>query len=462
MAAPTRSAMRLLSPRLQHLRQSTPSALRHQLRHASSRYSNPVRRTFTAAPASQSAYAASSEAAANNASGRTPFRDDRAAWEAKRQYHLNRMRFAGIGLMLSLAAMAMIIYNLDLDDMDRAQQQQQERERIYGQQRQGAARAGQQLDASSETNDTFQGKDVHIIGAGEGKRIVAQGQGQEIELIETGTSSVPHFPKTIYLPTTSSSSNQSGGAAPNSPSNPGNLENQEQYTLVGLGIRTVMWIQVYVVGFYIRTQDISTLQDKLIKSVNPIASTLVPAEKEDLRKKLLDPAASGEIWNDLLETPGIKTAFRVSPTRNTDFGHLRDGFVTGIQKRTQEAKQLLGASESDSGSASGYESEEFGQAIAGFKGIFQGGKAPKGSILLLCRDADGALDVLFQPKPEGKDGEKGIERLGGVGDERIGRLIWMNYLAGEKVSSEAARMGFVDGCVGFAGRPVGSAETMVG
>lgn len=390
-------------------------------------------------------------------------RDNRAAFEAKRQYHLNRMRFAGMGMILSLVAMAMILYNLDLDDMDKAAEDERERKRVHGQQDFSRRPSGQQLDASNESNERFQGKDVHVIGAGDGKRIVAQGQGQEIELIETGTSSVPHFPKTIYLPTTSSSTNASGGAQPNSPSNPGNLENQEQYTLVGLGIRTVMWIQVYVVGLYIRTQDISALQEKLIKSVNPIASTLVPAEKEDLQKKLLDPAVSREIWNSLLQTPGIKTAWRVSPTRNTDFSHLRDGFVTGIQKRTQEAKQQLGSSDSDSGSASGYDSEEFGQAVSTFKNIFQGGKAPKGSILLLCRDSDGALDVLYQPKPEAaNEGEKVIERLGSVSDERIGRLIWLGYLAGEKVSSEAARKGVVEGCVGFAGRPVGSAETMVG
>ena len=458
--------MRHLSPRLPHLRQPAPSStLRTQLRHASTRYSNPTKRSFTAVPNSTASPDAATLSEINSTSNtfssshRDVFRDDRQALEAKRQYHLNRMRFAGMGLFLSLAAMAMIIYNLDLDDMDRAEQER--RERLNGNAAAGR-RSGQQMDASSEANEQFQGKEVHIIGAGEGKRIVAQGQGQEIELIETGTSSVPHFPKTIYLPSTSSSSNASGGAPPNSPQNPGNLDNQEQYMLVGLGIRTVMWIQVYVVGLYIRTKDVSTLQEKLIRSVNPIASTLVPAEKEDLKKKLLDPESSREIWTELLQTPGIKTAWRVSPTRNTDFGHLRDGFVTGIQKRTQEAKALLGSSEADSGSASGYDSEEFGQAVQTFKGIFQGGKAPKGSILLMCRDSDGALDVLFQPKPEGKDGEKGIERLGSVGDERIGRLIWLGYLAGEKVSSEAARKGVVEGCVGFAGRPVGSAETMVG
>lgn len=54
-----------------------------------------------------------------------------------------------------------------------------------------------------------------------------------------------------------------------------------------------------------------------------------------------------------------------------------------------------------------------------------------------------------------------MEKLGSVKDERISRLIWLGYLGGDKVSSEAARKGVVDGCVAFAGRPVGSVETRV-
>jgi hypothetical protein len=349
------------------------------------------------------------------------------------------MRFAGMGLLLSLAGLVLVVSNIDLDDLEQAEKKR---------------KGTQQMDASDEANATFQGKEVHVVGAGEGKRIIAQGGGQDIDLVETGTSSVPHFPKTIYLPTTSESQGASG-AQPNALDNLGNIDNQEEYTLVGLGIRTVMWIQVYVVGLYIRTKDISLLQEKLIHYINPMASTLVPSEKEDLRKKLLDPAASREIWGQLLEVPGVKTAWRVSPTRNTDFGHLRDGFVTGINKRTQEARQLMGSAEPTE-----YDAEDFGQSIQSFKGIFASGKALKGSILIMARDNNGRLDVLFDAKPDAS-GRKEMEKLGSLGDERISRLIWLGYLAGDKVSSEAARKGVVEGCVGFAGRPVGSAETMV-
>lgn len=371
------------------------------------------------------------------------------AHEEKRQYHLNRMRFAGIGMALSFMALVLSIYNIDLDDMEKAEKERRSN-KLH-------------LDASSEANKEFQGKEVHIIGTGEDKRITAQGpSGVDIELVETGTSSVPHFPKTIYLPSSPSSSastdapNTIGTAAPNARENPGNSSNQEEYTLLGLGIRTVSFlsIQVYVVGMYIRTQDISALQEKLIHTINPQASTLIPSEKAELESRLSDPETSRELWTELLAVPGLKTAWRIAPTRNTDFAHLRDGWITGINKRITEARQAAGADTELDGDA-------FGESMRHFKSVFAGGKAPKGSVMVLARDRMGMLDVLFQEKPETLGGEKKMQVLGRVEDERVARLIWLGYLGGKNVSSEAARKGVVEGAVKFASRPVGSVETMV-
>ena len=448
MAAPTRSAMRILSPRLQCLHQR-PAPIAQQIRYlSSSRYSNPTKRGFAAGPAQPLAF---TDAAGEQASGSRdapPVRDARQEREAKRQYQLRRMRFAGMGLLMSLAGLAVIISTIDIDSMERE-----------GQKRRNGK---QQLDASSEANATFQGKEVHVVGAGEGKRVVAQGDGLEIELAETGTSSVPHFPRTMYLPT-SPESQGDVGAEPNAPENPGNIDNQEEYTLVGLGIRTVMWIQVYVVGLYIRTKDISSLQQKLIHRVNPVASTLVPGEKDDLKKKLLDSAESKDIWTELLEVPGIKTAWRVSPTRNTDFLHLRDGWVRGITARAQKfnaaAKaQATAAASGESSSSpvtpSEFADESFGTAMNDFKSLFGGGQrksVPKGQTLLLLRNERGELDALFQPK----DNEP-YRFMGRVTDERIGRLVWLNYLAGKNVSSDEARKSVVDGIMGIVERPIGT------
>lgn len=360
------------------------------------------------------------------------------AGERKREYHLRKMRLAGMGLLMSIMGLTAIIYNLDLDQMDKSATQQ---------------RQGQQMDASGDANQRFQGKEVQVIGVGESKKIVAKGQ-QDIDLVETGTSSVPHFPRTIYLPTSSESA-----AKPDlvpSPNTEG-VQEQEEYTLVGLGIRSVSFlsIQVYVVGMYIRTADVSALQARLIHVVNESASTLIPSEKEKLREILLDPSKNRQIWNELLQLPGLKTAWRIAPTRNTDFGHLRDGWITGINNRIREARQSAKAASTE------YDSDEFGQAIGDFKGIFSGGKAPKGSVMILSRGTGGNLEVWFQPKPDASGEDGAVRKLGNVSDERISRLIWLGYLAGEKVSSEAARQGVVDGCVGFAARPIGSIETMV-
>lgn len=445
--------MRLLSPRIQCLQRPARCT---QIR-ASSRYSNPAKRSFTGSPAQAPSFAEPSaavlghsiEGAARHpedeARGPLDARAAHLAWEEKRQYHLRRMRFAGMGLLLSMFGLATIIYNLDLDEMEQSEQK----------------RRGQQLDAGEDTNKQFQGKEVEVIGAGEDKRIVARGPGGEVELMETGTSSVPHFPRTIYLPTSPESvpidaSGAVDAAQPNSQSNPGNIENQEQYTLLGLGIRTVSFlsIQVYVVGMYVRTQDISALQEKLIHVINESASTLIPSESEELKKRLLDPQASREVWAELLKVPGLKTAWRIAPTRNTDFGHLRDGWITGINNRMREAKQLAQGAETE------FDAEDFGKAIGDFKGIFKGGKAPKGSVMILSRGPMGALDVWFQAKP-GASGQQTMQRLGAVSDERISRLIWMGYMAGDKVSSEPARKGVAEGCVNFAGRPIGSAESRV-
>ncbi|KAK5125361.1 hypothetical protein LTR85_000470 [Meristemomyces frigidus] len=444
MAAPTRQAMRLLSPRLQCLKQQQVSACTRQMRCVSGRYSNPTKRTVSTAPIGVSSFVGAGIPEPQPVHNPLDIRANRLEYEEKRRYHTRRMRFAGMGLLLSMGGLAMVLFNLDLDGIEQAEKK----------------RRGQQLDASSEANARFQGKEVHVIGAGEDKRIVAQGSGENIELVETGTSNVPHFPRTIYLPSSPDSAASAsapgivGTAQPNSPQNPGNAANQEEYTLVGLGIRTVMWIEVYVIGMYVRTMDITTLQEKLIHSVNPAASTLIPAEKEELKKKLLDPEQSREIWGEILKVPGIKTAWRISPTRNTDFGHLRDGFVNGINARKAEARTLTkGETE--------YDSEDFGQAVQSLKAIFTGGKAPKESILILARNNVGVLDVLFQPKPSESGKQKAMELLGTVPDERIARLIWLGYLAGAKVSSPPAREGVVAGCVGFAARPVGSVETRV-
>ena len=239
---------------------------------------------------------------------------------------------------------------------------------------------------------------------------------------------MPYFPKTL--------------------SSPGDAAN-EPYQLVGLGIRTVSFlaIQVYVVGLYVATADIATLQARLVRAAASAeaASTLVAGEKDALRQTLLDPRRGEELWDGVLKQGGIRSVLRIVPTRNTDFGHLRDGWVRGITARSQ--RPGVGGER--------FEDEGFGEAVGRFKALFGRGSVGKGKVLMLERGGDGVLGAWV----EGEMG--GWERMGEVRDERVGRLVWLGYLGGKKVASEAARQSVVDGVMGFVERPVGTVETQV-
>jgi hypothetical protein len=261
---------------------------------------------------------------------------------------------------------------------------------------------------------------------------------KDVPQIPTGTSTIPTFPKTIHLSSMSDSP----------------ASDEQEYQLVGLGIRTVSFLslQVYVVGLYIAVSDIATLQERLMRVLDPVATTLVPGERSQLRDILLDPEKGEEVWNQMLRDGNLRTAIRIVPTRNTDLQHLRDGFMRGI---TTRAKHLEGLGD---GKAERFSDDAFGTAVAQFKAIWGGGarkNVPKGETLMLTRDAKGRMAAWIEDK-------KGTSiKLGGVEDERLSRLIWLGYLGGKTVSSEGARHSVVDGVVEFVERPVGTVATQV-
>ncbi|ORY01174.1 chalcone-flavanone isomerase-domain-containing protein [Clohesyomyces aquaticus] len=331
-----------------------------------------------------------------------------------------------------------------------------------------------QTDSPRSASESFQGKKV-VIGTGD--KILAAPESSvgdakptdpdAIELVPTGTSYVPYFPKTVTLP--DGNTNSTGST-------------EQEYTLLGLGIRKVSFlrVQVYILGLYICNSDLHILQNALINTVNPTASALIPGEKDDLRAALLDPDRSTQIWESILEKQGttqaVRMAWRVVPVRGTDFKHLQDGWMRGVAGRTDEVKRkqqdLLRQQAVEQKvialpkpvQESEFDDESFGLAMKEFKGLFQGrGKAAKGSVILLTRNKEGVLGALYQPLLRTKEGEREGElvRLGEVRDQRVGKLVWLMYLGGKNVSSEDARRNIVEGCVGITERPVGTVEGMV-
>ena len=270
--------------------------------------------------------------------------------------------------------------------------------------------------------------------------------------VPTGTSKVPFFPHTLVLPRTGTPGDRKSSAQP---SGLGVLDTNEEYLLLGLGIRTVSFlsIQVYVVGLYVAVSDLARLQECMVRSISTReATTLVGREKDDLSRMLADAKGSEQIWGDILKQDGIKTVLRIVPTRSSGFGHLRDGWVKGIAARGKKEK---------------FDDDDFVNALGKFKSIF-GGTGMKGleigKGLLLARGGDGALRVCL----EKANSDVGASRsgdamalMGIVKDERISRLLWLGYLAGGSVASEEARRSVADGVMEIVERPRGTLETRV-
>lgn len=279
-------------------------------------------------------------------------------------------------------------------------------------------------------------------------------------VVPTGTSKVPFFPRNLFLPRPDD--NWKSRSAPSSAGlgSGGALDTKnEEYVLLGLGIRTVSFlsIQVYVVGLYVAVSDLARLQECMVRSISTPTrqetTSLVGREKEDLSRMLADAKGSEQIWGEILKQNGIKTALRIVPTRSSGFGHLRDGWVRGIAARGKKEK---------------FEDEDFAKALGNFKSIF-GGTGMKGlevgKGLLLLRGEDGALRVCLE-KANNSDvsaSRKGdaMALMGIVKDERISRLLWLGYLAGGSVASEEARRSMIEGVMEIVERPRGTLEGRV-
>ncbi|RDA92927.1 hypothetical protein CP533_3878 [Ophiocordyceps camponoti-saundersi (nom. inval.)] len=282
--------------------------------------------------------------------------------------------------------------------------------------------------------------ETHKVEAGEKRKVVVIDE-QGRELVPTGDSVVAAFPRTmaVHLPVEKKEDGREVATVAD--------KDGVEFTLVGLGMRTVTFIgfRVYLVGFYVATQDIARLQKYLIKKVNPLATTLIASEKETLRKALLDAVEGEETWDAMLRETGCRSVFRIMPVRDTDFHHLRDGFVRAVQTRSLRDKA--------------FQDEAFGSAMKDFKAMFNRGTMAKTKELLLHREADGKLSVLYGDGSLDRDAERKV--VGVVGDERLSRLLWLNYLAGKQVASEPARQNIIEGVMEFMARPIGTVATQV-
>ncbi len=350
----------------------------------------------------------------------------RDAAEERRQYYKRRTVYNGIGFVTGMIAIWVIATSVDLPENPSKPAKMDS----------GRGKIG--------TGDIKDYHDLRLddpqVNLGKEKKAVVQRLGEEAEentdVVETGTSTVPTFPRLLEFDDLKTNSSPS--------SNKSDAGVATEYTLLGLGIRTVSFlgIQVYVVGTYVATDDIAKLQHSLIKAIEPAATSLVAGEKENLRTQLLDPVAGEKIWDGILKSAGIRTLIRVVPVRDTDFGHMRDAYVRAI---TTKAKA----------NPAEFQDEKFGESVNKLKTMFGKGNVPKKKELVLARNEKGVLCAWFD------DGKHGPQRLGEVADERISRALWMHYLTGKHVASEPMRKSVVEGLMEFVERPVGTVEAQV-
>lgn len=190
--------------------------------------------------------------------------------------------------------------------------------------------------------------------------------------------------------------------------------NKVPFLALGTGVRTVTFLNfhVYAAGIYIAADDVKRAKKVFLELApqfsNPDGSPI------DWTSLLNDEIKGRAIINRLLEE-NVQFAIRITPTRNTDFNHLRDGFVRSIMNQ-KEAKSV--------------QSPEFGQSIAEIKRAFgRKRKLTKGEVITWSRDVNGGMTAWYGLFDDGK------ELLGSVNHPDAARLFFLQYLSGNKPSS---------------------------
>ncbi|CUM66796.1 uncharacterized protein PRCAT00004478001 [Priceomyces carsonii] len=205
--------------------------------------------------------------------------------------------------------------------------------------------------------------------------------------------------------------------------NKGNSLSSSEFQLLGYGVRSVTFLnfKVYGIGLYIANDDINIAKNVLHRVQN--VSSL------SLKDSLLDPVESSLIIEQLIDE-GVRFAVRISPVRNTDFNHLRDGLIKSIlaHPKSKEVRESV---------SSGL--DELRNAFSGRKG-----SVPKNHVLYLeCLPSKRLKVAYFNP-----DKDTGVI-MGTVNNPIVSKLLFLQYLSGKKPLSEPLRQSCVDGFLGL-------------
>lgn len=196
---------------------------------------------------------------------------------------------------------------------------------------------------------------------------------------------------------------------------------KEAYQLLGYGVRSVTFIgfKVYGIAIYTASKDSA--------KIKAVLGQYEQKEQKPIKELLNDAEKSVEIVEKLIDND-VKFLIRILPVRNTDFGHLRDGFVKSIlaNKLTQNSKEIVN------------------QGLEELRGVFLGfkGSVPKNHILWL--EYNKTLSLAYENTKLHK-----IKPMGVVDNAIVGKILVLAYLSGNKSLSEPLRRSSVDGFAGL-------------
>ncbi|AGO10379.1 AaceriABL076Wp [[Ashbya] aceris (nom. inval.)] len=195
---------------------------------------------------------------------------------------------------------------------------------------------------------------------------------------------------------------------------PPGLPLQTNYKLLGHGVRAVTFLsfKIYALGIYAAVDDLPliprTLSTEYLSSLDTEALDAPPKEK--LYKAMQDHEKSRAVVNDLLDK-GLRLVAKITPIRNTDFTHLKDGLIKSILNHPQAR----------------HEGDTLAKGLDELRAAFtRKGSVPKDDDLVLELQATGALQLYHR---NAKTGE--TYTLGKVSEPLIGRYLFSQYLSGK-------------------------------
>lgn len=188
------------------------------------------------------------------------------------------------------------------------------------------------------------------------------------------------------------------------------------YSLLGYGFRYVTFVsfKVYALGIYIADQDKHLVHDVL--STNFLSTVFIDTDQTKSHKENVDlamrtPEKSSVLIGNLLDA-GCRMMAKITPVRNTDFKHLRDGLVRTILNHP-EAKN---------------NQELLNPGLEQLKNAFtRKGKVPKDHDLMLELQVNGSLQVLYYDRANDE-----MVTMGLVNEPLVGKFLFSQYMSGPK------------------------------